>query len=156
MVNRIWLGHFGEGLVRSPDNFGRLGEAPDHPELLDWLASRFVESGWSIKAMHRRIMLSSAYQMSTQYDPACALADPENACCGGLNRRRLEAEPMRDAILAVSGELDLTMGGTLLPTKNHAYVNDTSARGDTRYDSKRRSVYLPVIRSGLYGRLPGV
>jgi hypothetical protein len=95
-------------------------------------------------------MLSSAYQMSTRYDPACALADPENRSLWRMSRRRLEAEPMRDAILAVSGELDLTMGGTLLPTKNHAYVNDTGARGSTRYDSTRRSVYLPVIRSGLY------
>ena len=150
MVNRIWQHHFGEGLVRSPDNFGRLGETPDHLQLLDWLALRFVESGWSIKAMHRLIMLSSTYQMSARYDPSSALADPENRLLWRMSRRRLEAEPMRDAILAVSAELDLTMGGTLLSTKNHAYINNTAARGATRYNSNCRSVYLPVIRSGLY------
>ena len=125
MVNRIWLGHFGDGLVRSPDNFGRLGDRPIHPELLDWLARRFVESGWSVKAMHRLIMLSSTYQMSTRYDAEAALADPENRLHWRMSRRRLEAEAIRDAILAVSGELDATMGGTLLPTKNHAYVYST-------------------------------
>src|SRR5262249_2075524 len=92
MVNRIWLGHFGEGLVRSPENFGRLGDRPSHPELLDWLAHRFVESGWSIKAMHRLIMLSSTYPMSTQYDRGAALSDPENRLHWRMSRRRLEAE----------------------------------------------------------------
>ena len=106
MVNRIWLWHFGDGLVRSPDNFGRLGDRPVHPELLDWLAHRFVESGWSIKAMHRLIMLSSTYQMSTRYDSQAALVDPENRLHWRMSRRRLEAEAIRDAILAVSGELD--------------------------------------------------
>jgi hypothetical protein len=150
MVNRIWLGHFGEGLVRSPDNFGRLGETPDHPELLDWLACRFVESGWSIKAMHRLIMLTSTYQKSTHQDVKAAEVDPENRLLSHFARRRLEAEAIRDAILAVSGELDDTMGGSLLPTKNHSYVNNTGGAGSVKYDASRRSVYLPVIRSGLY------
>ena len=149
MVNRIWLGHFGEGILRSPDNFGNLGDRPDHPELLDWLANRFVESGWSIKAMHRLIMLSSTYQMSTIADPRAALLDPENRLLSHRTRRRLEAEAMRDAILSVSGELDLAMGGILLPTKNHAYISHTGG-GSPKYDGNRRSVYLPVIRSGLY------
>ncbi|MDR3636483.1 MAG: DUF1553 domain-containing protein [Isosphaeraceae bacterium] len=150
MVNRIWLGHFGAGLVGSADNFGRLGERPTHPELLDWLARRFVESGWSVKAMHRLIMLSSTYEMSTQYDAKAALADPDNRLHWRMSRRRLEAEAVRDALLAVSGELDATMGGSLLKTANHAYVNSTGPRGEVLYDANRRSVYLPVIRSGLY------
>ena len=150
MVNRIWLGHFGEGILRSPDNFGKLGDRPDHPELLDWLASRFVESGWSIKAMHRLIMLSSTYQMSTKHNDSAALADPDNRLLWHVPRRRLEAEAIRDAILAVSGELDLSMGGTILTTKNHAYVKSMAKGGDLNYEGSRRSVYLPVIRSGLY------
>ncbi len=94
MVNRIWLGHFGEGLVRSPDNFGHLGDRPVHPELLDWLAHRFVESGWSIKAMHRLIMLSSTYQMSTPVQLA-----------GGPGRPR-EPAPLADEPAAARGRGD--------------------------------------------------
>jgi Protein of unknown function (DUF1549)/Protein of unknown function (DUF1553)/Planctomycete cytochrome C len=150
MVNRIWLGHFGEGILRSPDNFGHLGDRPDLPELLDWLATRFVNSGWSIKAMHRLIMLSSTYQMGTKHNPEAALADPDNRLLWHFARRRLEAEAIRDAILSVSGEFDPTMAGTLLPTKNHSYVNNTGNGGDLNYNVNRRSVYLPVIRSGLY------
>jgi hypothetical protein len=150
MVNRIWLGHFGEGILRSPDNFGHLGDRPDHPELLDWLAARFIDNGWSIKAMHRLIMLSSIYQTSTRPNPEAALVDPDNRLLWHFARQRLEAEAIRDAILAVSGEFDPTMGGTLLPTKNHAYVNNTGSGGDLNYNVNRRSVYLPVIRSGLY------
>ena len=111
MVNRLWRWHFGQGLVRSPDNFGRLGEAPTHPELLDWLAVRFVESGWSVKALHRAIMLSATYQMSAAYDERAAAADPENRLWWRRDRRRMEAETVRDAILAVSGRLDREVGG---------------------------------------------
>ena len=151
MANRLWLWHFGQGIVRSPDNFGRLGERPTHPELLDWLARRFVESGWSMKAMHRTIMLSSTYQMGADYDPAAALADPDNRLRWRFDRRRLEAEAIRDAMLAVSGELDPAMGGTRLTTKSHDYVNSTgSSQKAALYEVNLRSVYLPVIRSGLY------
>jgi hypothetical protein len=150
MANRIWQGHFGEGIVRSPDNFGTLGDRPDNPELLDWLARRFVENQWSIKAMHRLIMLSSTYQMSTKYSEQANQVDPDNRLLWRMPRKRLEAEPMRDALLAVSGELDLTVGGSLLSTKNHEYVNNTGAGGALPYESPRRAVYLPVIRSGLY------
>ena len=129
MVNRLWLWHFGDGLVGSPDNFGRLGETPVNPDLLDWLSRRFVASGWSIKAMQRLIMLSSTYQMSTRFDPRAAQVDPENRLHWRTSRRRLDAEAIRDAILAVSGELDATMGGTLLTEKNHAYVNSTTKTG---------------------------
>jgi mono/diheme cytochrome c family protein len=151
MANRVWLGHFGRGIVRSPDNFGRLGEAPTHPELLDLLASRFVGSGWSVKALHRLIVNSATYRMSTRPDPAAAAADPENRLRWRFDRRRLEAEEVRDAVLAVSGGLDRAMGGTRLEVKNHAYVNSTvSLTRAGIYDVGLRSVYLPVIRSGLY------
>ncbi|WZO96516.1 DUF1553 domain-containing protein [Isosphaeraceae bacterium EP7] len=151
MVNRLWRWHFGEGLVRTTDNFGRLGERPDHPELLDWLSLRFVEDGWSIKAMHRRIMASSAYQMSTKLDPEAVRIDPENRLLWRMSRRRLEAEAIRDALLSVGGDLDTTMGGNLLPTGNHAYVSSTASEsGAGRYAMPRRSVYMPVIRSGVY------
>jgi mono/diheme cytochrome c family protein len=150
MINRLWLWHFGEGLVGSPDNFGRLGDRPVNLELLDWLARRFIASGWSLKNMHRVIMLSSTYQMSSRLDAVAAQVDPENHLHWRANRRRLEAEEIRDAILAVSGQLDVTMGGTLLTEKSHAYVNSTTRSGATAYAVSRRSVYLPVIRSGLY------
>jgi len=105
MVNRIWQGHFGEGLVRSTSNFGRLGEQPSHPELLDWLATRFMEKNWSVKAMHREILLSSTYQM------ASGTAEGENRLLEQFPARRLDAEALRDSILAVSGRLDGSVGG---------------------------------------------
>lgn len=150
IVNRVWQGHFGEGLVRSPDNFGRLGERPTHPELLDWLARRLIEGGWSLKGLHRLIMLSSTYQMSTAYNADAALADPTNQLWWRRNRRRLEAEAIRDAVLAVSGSLDLTMGGTLLPTPNRQYVTGTTSVNPVLYEGTRRSIYLPVVRSALF------
>lgn len=115
MVNRIWLHHFGAGLVRTPSNFGKLGEPPTHPELLDYLASRFIQSGWSIKKMHREIMLSSAYALSSEYAPAAAQIDPENKLFWRANLRRIDVESLRDSMLFVSGKLDTTMGGPALP-----------------------------------------
>ena len=150
MVNRIWRGHFGEGLVRSVDNFGTLGEQPDNQPLLDWLALRFLEKGWSVKAMHRLIMLSNTYQMSARYNAKAAQIDPRNRLLWRYSRRRLEAEAIRDAVLAVSGDLDFTMGGTLLKFRNRQYVTSTANRDTTDYDTPRRSVYLPVVRSSLY------
>ncbi|MBW3623514.1 MAG: DUF1553 domain-containing protein [Armatimonadetes bacterium] len=149
-VNRIWQGHFGEGIVRTPDNFGLLGDRPSHPELLDWLAATFVEGGWSMKRLHRTIMLSSAYQMGTAHDAKAELADPENRLLWRMPRRRLEAEPFRDAILAVSGKLDRTRGGSLLDTPNNDYVTNDQSRDAARYESARRSIYLPIIRNALY------
>jgi len=131
MVNRIWQYHFGEGLVRTPSNFGRLGTAPTHPELLDWLAREFVASGWSIKAMHRAIMLSAAYQQTSTTTPDALRADPENRLFGRMNRRRLESEALRDSLLAVSGRLNLAMGG--------ASIRELS--------NNRRTLYLMTIRS---------
>jgi len=111
MVNRIWQHHFGEGLVRTPNDFGARGDRPDCPELLDYLATRFVKSGWSVKAMHRLIMLSSAYQQSSRTDATSLARDPDNRLFGRMNRQRLEAEAIRDSLLAVAGRLDTTPGG---------------------------------------------
>ena len=111
MVNRIWQGHFGRGIVSTPNNFGRQGQPPTHPRLLDWLATEFVAQGWSVKKMHRLILLSSAYQMSSGFSEANARIDPENDYLWRMNRRRLEAETLRDAVLAVSGTINWKMGG---------------------------------------------
>jgi len=129
MVNRIWQHHFGEGLARTPNNFGRLGTAPTHPELLDWLAAEFIRSGWSIKAMHRLIVNSATYQQADT--SANAGSDPDNLLFSRQNRRRLEAESLRDAMLFASGSLDLKDGG---PS-----VRDLAA--------PRRTLYVTTIRA---------
>lgn len=143
-VNRIWLHHFGQGIVRSPDNFGLLGERPTHPELLDWLAARLVENGWSTKAMHRLIMLSNSYQMGSAFNPQAAQRDPENQSLWHFPRRRLEAEAIRDAVLVVADNLDDRLGGTEFPHGNFEYVRNP------KYDITRRSIYLPVIRNNVF------
>ena len=111
IVNRIWQHHFGAGIVRSASNFGQLGDRPSHPELLDYLAARFVKDGWSMKKLHREIMLSSVYEESTAGSPAAEAADPENRLLSHASRRRLDAEIIRDEILFTSGDIDLTSGG---------------------------------------------
>ncbi|HEV3029397.1 MAG TPA: DUF1553 domain-containing protein, partial [Planctomycetota bacterium] len=108
MVNRIWQQHFGRGLVSTPSEFGPHGQPPSHPELIDWLAGEFVRSGYSMKAMHRLLMRSAAYQRSLG---PVSPKDPENRLFGRMNRRRLEGEVIRDSLLAVSGRLNLEMGG---------------------------------------------
>ncbi len=150
MANRLWRWHFGRGIVPSTDNFGRLGEMPTNQPLLDWLAVQFVDKKWSIKDMHRLIMLSSTYRMGSDYDGKAAEVDPENTLLWRANRQRLEAEEIRDAVTAVTGEIDLAPGGTLLTYKDRAYVANTSKRGANDYDNPRRAVYLPVVRSSLY------
>jgi hypothetical protein len=150
MANRIWRWHFGKGIVPSMDNFGRLGELPTNQPLLDWLALRFTGANWSIKEMHRIVMLSNTYQMSSNYDAKAAEADPENTLLWRANRQRLESEEVRDAVTAVTGEIDLSVGGTLLNYKDRQYVANTSRRGGTDYDNPRRAVYIPVVRSSLY------
>jgi len=151
MVNRIWKGHFGEGIVRSPDNFGRLGDRPDNLALLDWLANRFIEGGWSVKAMHRLIMLSSAYQMSTTAAHGNTEADPENRLLSHRDRRRMGAEVIRDSLLAVAGEIDTSMSGPTVPHPSFTNLNGEARSRDPKlYQSNRRSVYLPVLRSALY------
>ncbi len=151
-VNRVWHWHFGRGLVGSPDNFGRLGERPSHPELLDWLTVRFIESGWSVKQLHRLILQSSTWQQSSvsPRQEAGYAADPENRLLWKMNRRRLEAEEVRDSILQIAGRLDDSMGGSMLPTKNRAYVTSTANVNPKIYTSDRRSLYLPIVRSAVY------
>jgi hypothetical protein len=109
-----------------------------------------MEQGWSLKKMHRLIMLSGAYRMSARVNPEALLIDPENRLLWRMNPRRLEAEPFRDALLAVAGSLDLGMGGTLLTTPNNDYVTNDQSANAARYDNRRRSVYLPVIRNAVY------
>jgi hypothetical protein len=116
IANRIWALHFGQGIVRTPSNFGQLGERPTHPELLDYLASRLVASGWSLKALHREIVLSSVYQLSTDVVEANDAKDPGNRLLWRANlRQRIDAEELRDSLLAVAGRLDLTMYGPPKP-----------------------------------------
>jgi hypothetical protein len=111
LVNRIWLHHFGKGLVGTPSDLGLRSDPPTHPELLDHLATMFVKDGWSIKKLHRLILLSAVYQQQSDDRPDCRRVDPENALLGKMNRRRLDFEAMRDALLAVSGRIDRTQGG---------------------------------------------
>ncbi len=141
MVNRIWQHHFGEGLVRTPNDFGERGERPTHPELLDDLAARFIESGWSVKAMHRLIMLSAVYQQSSLVSAAGLARDPDNRLFGRMNRQRLEAEAIRDSLLSVCGRLDGARGGPPF----------------TDLAVPRRTLYLMSARTGAntsdFGRL---
>jgi hypothetical protein len=153
-VNRIWQNHFGTGLVATPDNWGFLGLKPTNPELLDWLAATFVEQGWSLKKIHRLILMSNTYQMGTVPDAKteaiASKADPDNTLLWKRPRLRLEAEPFRDALLFVSGKLDRTLGGSLLMTRNHDYVTNDQSGNAAQYNSPRRSLYLPIIRNALF------
>lgn len=149
IANRIWLWHFGEGIVSTPDNFGRLGAAPTNQPLLDWLSCRLVELDWSMKKLHREIMLSATYQMSSEFNEADNATDPANVFKWRFSRRRLSAEEVRDSVLSLSGSLDEKMGGQLLPDKNRGYVTGTGSKQGS-YDFPRRSVYLPILRSAIY------
>lgn len=117
IVNRVWQQYFGRGIVSTPDNFGRSGAIPTHPELLDWLATEFVRSGWKFKSLHKLIMTSSVYQQSSALTGPPADADPENLLLWRMPLRRLESEIVRDSILAVSGQLDERAGGPPVPVK---------------------------------------
>ena len=152
LANRLWRWHFGRGIVRSTDNFGITGEQPTNQPLLDWLATEFVARGHSLKAMHRLIMLSAAWRRSS--DPAASptadvarRVDPDNTLWWRTDVRRLEAESIRDAMLAAAGTLDRRLGGTLLAAANRAFIFDHTSKDETRYDVPRRSLYLPVIRN---------
>ena len=151
MVNRLWAHHFGRGIVASPDDFGAMGAPPTHPELLDWLAAEFVRSGWSIKHMHRLMMTSSAYRMSSKTRPEADRADPTNALLHRMNLRRLEAEAIRDALLALSGRLDPTMFGPSVPPHLSPFME---GRGRPKESGPidgdgRRSLYLNLRRNFL-------
>ncbi len=135
IVNRIWQHHFGRGIVGTPSNFGQQGERPTHPALLDYLAARFMDSGWSIKSLHRDIMLSATYQLGTANHAANAEIDADNRFVWRMNRRRLDVEAWRDALLDVSGKLDRSIGG---PSTNLADVNNI-----------RRTVYAKISRHEL-------
>ena len=136
MVNRIWLKHFGEGFVSTPDDFGTMAEAPSHPELLDYLASEFIKHDWSLKQLHRTILLSATWQQSTKNNPRHAEADPFNRLLWRQNMRRLELEPIRDALLAISGVLDPELYGK-------PFDMTTAAQ------TPRRTIYARVDRQRL-------
>lgn len=144
-VNRIWKQLFGLGLVDTADDFGRLGGKPSHPELLDYLARRFVEQGWSVKKLVRTLVLSSTYQMSGSAAPAMRAKDPDNQLLSRFRQRQLAPEVLRDALLAVSSGLDRTVGGPWLPT-NSAPGGTIQECRRVQSGSLRRSVYLPVVR----------
>ncbi len=162
LVNRVWRWHMGSGIVASPDNFGALGDRPSHPELLDWLARYFMESGWSIKDLHRIIVLSSTYRMQSSHpddlnvssdlsDPSRpSIIDPENRLHWKFNRQRLDAEQLRDSIVGIAGKLDESIGGKTVPLRNRQFVFDHTSIDHTKYESLRRAAYLPVIRNNLY------
>ncbi|MFN7920264.1 MAG: DUF1553 domain-containing protein [Bryobacteraceae bacterium] len=148
MVNRIWKQHFGQGLVRTADNFGKTGERPTHPELLDWLALEFIKSGWSVKAMHRAMLLSDAYRMASTEDPKTAQADPRNELLHHMPVRRLEAEAIRDAILAVSGSLRMIPYGPSVKPHISKYQDGRGKPESGPLDGDgRRSIYLQVRRN---------
>jgi hypothetical protein len=148
-VNRAWMHLFGEGLVRSVDNFGAQGERPSHPELLDTLAVEFMAEGWSVKRLVRRVVLSRAYGLAVARDEGAEKADPDNRLLWRGNRRRLDAEAIRDGILAVAGSLDRTVAGTPVPGLGERAIDNASKGGVATDANLRRSVYLPVIRNDL-------
>jgi len=145
-VNRIWSHLFGSGLVRTVDNFGTKGERPSHPQLLDYLAGQLIENNWSTKKLIREIVLSKTYRLSSQVTEQQRKRDPANHYFAHQNQRRLEAEAIRDAILQVSGQLDLTMGGQTIRAGTKSEYGYT-------FSSNRRSVYLPVFRNRLHDLL---
>ena len=154
MANRVWLWHFGEGLVRTPDNFGELGQRPTHPALLDWLATRFIADGWSLKKLHRTIMLSATYQMASHIPESSTFnaqiqKDPANKLWWRFNRRRLLAEEIRDTLLDIEGTLEHGMQQQLMTHKPREYVTGTGFK-NVNFNFKCRSVYVPVIRSAVY------
>jgi len=150
LVNRVWRWHFGKGIVRTTDNFGLLGEAPSHPELLDWLALRFIADGWSMKSLHRLILNSNTYRQSSSPASEAEARDIDNRLFSRAIVRRLDAEEVRDSLLAVGGTLDPTVGGSLLKVKNRGYLFDHTSVDLSDYASQRRSLYLPVIRNNVY------
>jgi hypothetical protein len=159
MVNRLWQHHFGAGIVRSPDDFGHQGQPPTHPELLDWLASEFMASGgrqppesaWSLKRMHRLMVTSSTYRMASRGDSRADEIDPESKLWHKMPFRRLEAEAIRDAILAVSGRLDGRMGGPgVMPHLTpHMQGRGRPGHSGPLDGDGRRSLYVNVRRNFL-------
>jgi len=152
MVNRVWHYHFGRGLVGTPSDFGVMGERPANPALLDYLATTFVENGWSIKKMHRLILLSNTYQQSARFNPEAAKVDPEDRLLWRYNRHRLEGEAIRDSILEVSGRLNLKMGGpgVFPPLPEGVVTRGGWKKDEDPSEADRRSVYVFVRRNTRY------
>ena len=142
-VNRIWHHLFGRGLVATVDNFGSMGDPPTHPELLDYLAVRFIDSGWSVKTLVREIVLSRVYGLQSRTDPSIETLDPGNELLTHRTPRRLEAEAIRDAILSFGGRLESSGGG-------NAVRPGTKSEYAYEFDDRRRSVYLPIFRNRLH------
>ena len=161
MANRLWQHHFGQGLVETPNDFGRLGSSPSHPELLDWLAHELVEREWSLKAMHRLIVTSHAYRQSSAPVEKALIADPNNRLLWRFSPRRLTAEEIRDSILAVNGTLNRKLGGPGVYPPMPKEILATSSRPGSAWgrsspeDAARRSVYIHVKRSLLSPLLVG-
>jgi hypothetical protein len=159
IVNRVWHYHFGRGIVATPGDFGRMGARPTHPELLDYLTSNFIENGWSMKKLHRMILLSNTYQQASTFNAKSAQADPDDKLLWRWPRRRMEAEAVRDSMLQVSGLLDLKAGGPgvfpPLPAGTSTELSATAAAGGWRTEKdpaqmNRRSVYIFVRRNLRY------
>ena len=159
MVNRVWQHHFGRGLVATTSNFGLNGELPSHPELLDSLAQEFIQSGWSLKHLHRLILLSQTYQQASDIRPDAEKADPLNKLLWHMPLRRLEGEAIRDSLLAVAGTLNLEKGGpAVYPPVDPTLRADTFQginwpEGEDSPKTWRRSVYVKVKRSLLLPQL---
>ncbi len=161
MVNRVWQGHFGRGIVRSPNNFGGLGTPPTHPELLDWLADNFMEGGWKLKRLHKLIMMSSTYQQSSRGNPEGLAKDPANNLFWRYDLRRLSAEEVRDSIYAVDGRLNFKQfGPSIYPEIQAEVLQGQSVPGSGWHVSSpeeqaRRSIYVHVKRSLILPVLAG-
>jgi hypothetical protein len=153
IVNRVWQFHFGEGLVRTPSDFGVVGEAPTHPELLDWLAHWFIQEGWSIKKLHRLILSSNTYRMSKRWNAEYAARDPENRLLWRVPYRRLEVEAIRDSMLAASGQLNPKMyGPSMYPSIPKEALEGSSDpdkiwKPSDEQEASRRTIYAHVKRS---------
>ncbi|MEM7235833.1 MAG: DUF1553 domain-containing protein, partial [Planctomycetota bacterium] len=142
IVNRIWQHHFGVGLVATPSDFGARGTPPTHPELLDYLAGEFVAQGWSIKRLHREILLSRSYRASSETVASSESIDPDNRFLWRATRRRLDAEQIRDSILSFAGELDLSVGGRHPFPHRLTYFYRQHEPFQEEYTTRRRSVYM--------------
>jgi hypothetical protein len=151
IANRVWQYHFGRGIVDTPNDFGLMGGAPSHPELLDWLARRFMENGESIKALHRLILTSATYRQSSGANKSAQALDSENRLLWRMNRMRLDAEQIRDSILVASDQLDLKMGGPSVRQfyfkDDHSPIYDYARHDVDSPGNSRRSIYRFIVRS---------
>jgi hypothetical protein len=153
IANRVWHYHFGRGLVATPSDFGSMGALPTHPELLDWLTATLLEDGGSLRKLHRRIVTSATYRQSSRHHPEYARRDADNTLLWRMNRTRLDAESLRDAVLQISGQLDLTMGGPSVklfkqsPGIHRTPKVDYLAFDPDRPGAHRRSIYCFVFRT---------